>query len=379
MASGSRYNYDHGIACQNPNCKSYGRPHPNCKCGGGGLRATAGRIWEKAKGFATTAAQNIGSQLEGYAEGGEVSHCESCQPHLPDCEHFADGGTVEENTQFAQDPALSLDHAILENGLLHTLTKTGHSRSKDPARTSTDFIDSAKRGRNKLDSHAKALLDPRAEPINSNDDDVDALEKHLEDLRMNPQLAQNVGGDLGDSLPDHQVHLAGKLASVMNHFDSIKPKSAQGAPLDKITPPSKKELAHYRRQLAVAQNPALVYQKAKQAMLQPSDMATLQNIYPKLHQSMVSKAGDAVVDAKSQGMELPKHAKRGLGTLMQQNLGFVHTPAAMQAIIQANASVQSGQRGGSKGKATNKAVDESNKTAELEATPLQARQLDKKS
>lgn len=376
---GTRYNYDKGIPCQNPNCRSYGKPHPNCKCGGGGLGATAGRLWEKAKGFASTAAQNIGSQLEGYAEGGEVHYCSHGMVHEEDCEHFANGGEVAENTQFAQDPGMAVDHAILANGLLHTLTKTGHSRSEDPAKIPTDFMDSAKRGRKKLDGHAKALLDPKADPIESNPDDVDGLAKHLDEIRANPSLAENVGGDLGNSLPDHQVHLAGKLASVMNYFDAIKPKSAQGAPLDKIMPPSQKEQMHYRRQLEVAQNPALVYQKAKQAMLQPGDMNTLQSIYPKLHQSMVGKAGDAIVDAKSQGMELPKHAKRGLGTLMSQNLGFTHTPAAMQAIIQANAPTPSGQQGGGKHKATNKAVDESNKTADLEATPLQARLLDRKS
>jgi hypothetical protein len=339
---------------------------------------TASGLWNKAKGFASTAAQNIGSQLEGFAEGGEVHHCSTGMPHDENCPHFADGGTVQDNTQFAQDPGLAVDHAILQNGLLHTLTKTGRTKSDEPGRASSEFIESAKKGKKKLAGHAKSLLDPKAEPIKSNPEEVDGLEKHLNELRMNPHLAENVGGDLGDNLPDHQVHLAAKLASVMNHFDSIRPASSQGGPLDKINPPSQKEMAHYRRQLEVAQNPALVYQKAKQAMLQPGDMNTLQSIYPKLHDSMVSQAGDAVVDAKSEGKELPKHAKRGLGQLMSQNLGFVHTPLAMQFIIQANSSVPPQGPGKSKGKATNKAVDESNKTAQLEATPLQSRQLDKR-
>lgn len=49
--------------CLNPNCKSNGRPHPNCRC------------------------------YAGMAEGGQVGHfCEQKQPHGPSCEYFAKGG-----------------------------------------------------------------------------------------------------------------------------------------------------------------------------------------------------------------------------------------------------------------------------------------------
>lgn len=48
--------------CLNPACKSYGQPHPFCKCHGG------------------------------MAKGGEVGACNG--PHQPDCEYFAEGGAV---------------------------------------------------------------------------------------------------------------------------------------------------------------------------------------------------------------------------------------------------------------------------------------------
>lgn len=52
--------------CQNPNCKSYGQPHPNCKCHGG------------------------------YAAGGGVGpFCSVQRAHANDCEYFAEGGEVE--------------------------------------------------------------------------------------------------------------------------------------------------------------------------------------------------------------------------------------------------------------------------------------------
>ena len=60
---------DAGLPCLNPNCKSQGKPHPNCRCYSGG---------------------------EAYARGGEVSklrYCAHGMPHKHDC-MYAKGGPV---------------------------------------------------------------------------------------------------------------------------------------------------------------------------------------------------------------------------------------------------------------------------------------------
>ncbi len=51
-----------GLPCENTACKSYGKPHPNCRCHGG------------------------------LAEGGEVAFCSKDREHQAGCEYFADGG-----------------------------------------------------------------------------------------------------------------------------------------------------------------------------------------------------------------------------------------------------------------------------------------------
>lgn len=56
--------YDAGLPCKNPACKSHGSPHPFCKCYGN------------------------------MAEGGDVWFCAEKRDHNPDCEYFADGGSV---------------------------------------------------------------------------------------------------------------------------------------------------------------------------------------------------------------------------------------------------------------------------------------------
>lgn len=49
--------------CKNQNCKSFGTPHPNCKCYGG------------------------------YSDGGKIGHfCYSKKSHQNDCEYFSEGG-----------------------------------------------------------------------------------------------------------------------------------------------------------------------------------------------------------------------------------------------------------------------------------------------
>ena len=50
--------------CLNPQCKSYGKSHPNCRCWGPG-------------------------GPEKLAEGGDVEHfCSGDNAHMPGCEHY---------------------------------------------------------------------------------------------------------------------------------------------------------------------------------------------------------------------------------------------------------------------------------------------------
>jgi hypothetical protein len=56
--------YDAGLPCKNASCKSYGSPHPNCRC------------------------------YSSLAHGGEAHFCDITQPHDPSCEYYQGGGAV---------------------------------------------------------------------------------------------------------------------------------------------------------------------------------------------------------------------------------------------------------------------------------------------
>lgn len=56
------------LPCENPSCRSYGQPHPNCRCHGG------------------------------LAEGGDVAFCSTDRKHDDSCEYFADGGDTAQGS-----------------------------------------------------------------------------------------------------------------------------------------------------------------------------------------------------------------------------------------------------------------------------------------
>lgn len=372
--------------CLRSGCRSP-EGHPNCKCWSDKTESQMAALGYKESGSTKGMTKNSYGQFDkpyigGYAHGGEVSFDDIGPHHNEDCPHFASGGQVEENQEFASNPDLSLDHAIINHGLLHALTKTGHSKSEDPTRVVSDHRDAARRGRRELQTHSKNLFSQHKDHrIDSDDAHGDALGAHLDDLQANPAQALDVGGTLGMQAPTHAAALGAKTAAAMNYFQGIKPKSQQFSPLDEPTPPSKSDTAHYRRQLGVAERPQSVLQSMKDGMTSPEDLATLHAIYPKLAQAMQGHATEALIEAKTKGTEIPYKQKMTLSMMLGQPLDSTMTQPTMMAIIQANGGAQSAQapqKGGKKSGMTATTLKAVEKADSLALTPLQKIQADDK-
>lgn len=346
------YAYDRDLPCKNPYCKSHGRPHPNCKCYNSGFSAEQGQ----------------------YAQGGQI--CEG--PHKENCEHFADGGTIQENHEFINNPMKTLDQVGAHHGLHHLLTKVGHNgRSENQFKHLEEYKDSAKRGKKTIDGHMSDFIGPKKPEIKHDQDGINQLKQHLNNLQVHPDQALNVGGNLGQTAPDHAAALGMKTANAMNYLQSIKPMASQGGPLDPLEPVSKAKENQYDRQLAIAQNPMQVLHRVKNGTILPQDLKTLHNVYPELGRSIISKASDAIIDAKSKNMKIPYKQKQGLSMLLGQPLDFIQTPQAMQAIIKANSPMQAPQSQGKPKKATQVELNQINKVDEQLATPDQKRLMGK--
>lgn len=341
--------------CINPSCKSYGRSHPNCLC-----YAPGGESEQQER------------TILAFAHGG---FCSAQRAHKSDCPHFAEGGDVEDNMQYAQDPEMAVDHSIANHGLLHTITKTGFSKSEDPDRTHMDFLDSHKRGKGMLQKHANDMTDPKAEGVESNADDIGALKDHMSMVAHDPMSLMNVGGDLGDRYPALKTQLIGKASNAINYLSSIKPMNSQGSPLDPVNKPSKMAESQYDRQVSIAQNPRLIFQHAKDGTIIPQDLKTISTLYPKLSQSIVANVTKTLIENKK-GLTIKQ--KRSLSALSGQDLMFTQSPGAMQAIMHANSGMNQGTLGSAPKKASGVELKQINEVNKLDSTNLQARLADRK-
>lgn len=348
--------------CRNPSCPSRGKSHPNCRCG-------APSFSQQSK------------NLEYDAYGGQVGnhHCNSNLPHQEGCEFYATGGEIKDNQEFHDHPDLAIDHAAVAHGLLHILTKTGHSKSPDPNKSADDFRNHARAGKNALHNHLNSTFD-KQEEMKADREGVKALRDHLQSIQENPQQLLDVGGNLGASFPDHALALGAKTAQAVNYLQSIKPRPQQNAPLDDISKPDPLADSNYHRQLEIAQNPLMALQLAKQGRSHPADLQTINALYPKLGESMKNGVGASLIQAKVDGKPISYKHKQGLSAILGQPVDSTQSPQAMRAIIAAQAPPAPKAAPPKKGKTG--ATAETQKTIkEVDAmyqTPDQARLLDRR-
>lgn len=347
--------------CLNPHCRSHGRPHPNCLC------------------------YSLGPGAETFADGGVVEgSCPEPSPHRPSCEYYVHGGAVEQSPealeatqQFHANPELALDHSVLHTGLHYALTRTGKSKSQDPNRNHEDFRYNHDRGKKRLGALSAGMATGGQKHEVPN---TEALSGLIADVNANPEKALEAGGNLGDSLPGHALAVSAKLATASQYLNSIKPKAQQAAPLDRPTEPSKIDEYNYQRQVQIVENPSVLYKHAQEGRLQPQDLKTLGTVYPQLVKAIQDKAFETLASHKAKEGKLTRKQREGLSYLLGQPLSYTQSPGAAQAIMQANAPQQPPAPAG-KGsqKASSAELEQINKVNKLDETPLQARQMNRKS
>lgn len=417
--------YDNGLPCRNPACRSHGRPHPNCKCYGAAEHGSQ-------EGTGTTA----------FAKGGPV-----CQgPHQPGCEYYlAGGGALVEPPKHAH-PSITLGHAAVHHGLTGMLKDVGNSnlvapekhrrhmekvrghlstgnmdkaidslqdhplagrapRAKlepivhrlapemvskemdpDSFRASADYLHSAIKGHDALTKHMSNFFDKQtnSEKVKADPERRKNLDDFMKNSQEKPEDLLEVGGSLGHYLPDHAAALGQLSAQAVNYLNSIRPKPVQLNPLDEPVPPTETAMEEFDRQLDIAENPMLVLQHARAGELLPDDVKTVRLLYPALYQSMLSKATDALVAAKSGGKEIPYHQSVSIGLLFGQPLESSMTPMGLQSIMRANGSQetqeqqQMAKQKKSQSRPTGAQLKVIEKTDNLYETPIEKRQINQK-
>jgi hypothetical protein len=403
--------------CRNENCKSYGKPHPNCRC------------------YGNSGGEGYG---DGYADGGEVeSYCSSSRAHHAGCEYFAGGGMVK--NPLPEFPQAICDHVSAHKGLLGMLNDVGHSKisnedhhdklkeatehakngdsesmteslSGHPLvggigktrlspimsqmsgpvansdvhpqsfRSGVDFYDSAKHGSDKISSKVSNILNAKSEKHEPDKDQREGLKKKLKEIAEDPKELFKIGGSLGHYLPAHAAQTAESAATALGYLKSIKPRPQQPGLMDSVLPASKMEENKYNRALDIANDPTLVIQHAKDGSITSDDMIALTAMYPNLSKSIMNKATEHLIENGTTHKDLKYSQKRALSVLLNQPVMFSQTQPAIAAIMQANAGAQNQpQASGPKNKkASGVELKQINMVNKNQATPLQERQIDRK-
>lgn len=421
------------LPCQNPNCKSEGRPHPNCHCYDHIHGNEKNRITREDPGvqFPGTTRGMKRKKMRGggykyMAKGGSVeasdNYCSLGVAHGPSCEYFADGGSV--STQ--EYPQETHDHSAAHHGLGGMLSNVGNAKLKDPDqhdqtllnihkefpeeghplvggigkenlhsimptmiksasgknphpeafRGSVDYLHSSIKGRDKISSKINGLFD-KSKPEKMDAAARKSLKEKITDLTVNPHKMLELGGNLGHYMPEQTAQLAETTSNAVQYLNSLRPTSDRSAPLDAQMPPSKYDEIKYDRALDIASDPTLVIDYAKDGLLETQDIQTLHALYPKLAQSITQKATEFLIEKNLDDSKLTRAQKRSLSALIGQPLTFTQGPDAIKAIMQANSTAQSETQGAPK-KATGVELKQINKVDNNSATPLQYRQLSRK-
>ena len=119
--------YDAGLPCLNPNCKSHGKPHPNCRC------------------------------YSPHANGGEVGklrYCAHGMPHMAGCE-YAKGGQVSEDNLASGKGGVSEQGEDIR-AAYNTRREGAHN--PHPPKVHEQFAKAEAKGRAAMERHVKPNL-----------------------------------------------------------------------------------------------------------------------------------------------------------------------------------------------------------------------------
>lgn len=163
------------------------------------------------------------------------------------------------------------------------------------------------------------------------DKSLKKLDKKLEESQRNPQSLMDVGGHIGDYMPDHAQHLAQVAANATQYLNSLRPTSFRPAPLDKEIEPNAEQKAKYNQALTIAEQPLTVMTKIKDGTLTSQDVMHLNNLYPGLYAGLKEKLMDNLIKSQSEDDNMPYKTKISLSLFMGQPLDSTMTPQILQA------------------------------------------------
>lgn len=298
--------YAAGLPCKNPNCKSEGKPHPNCKCYGA------------------------------MAKGGEVEHfCSRNMHHEPSCKYFAKGGEAKVPEKQEMDPSHAISGYIAHHG--------GAGLLNDKLNDIEKYHDHIKKGHKKLDDHTESLFSGKSIQRQENPKSKQNLENWLTKGGAYEDVQNAISGQDPDSsnplqnhnlsqlYPEHNLLLQSSKGRVSNYLNGLKPQSNAPRLAFDSEPDNTQSKKDYSDALNIAHDPLSVLHEIKKGTADLLHVKHLTSMYPELLESMQKKITGHIIEAQLK-KEKPNYIiRQGLSLLMGTPLSGELSPQGIQS------------------------------------------------
>jgi hypothetical protein len=204
--------------------------------------------------------------------------------------------------------------------------------------------------------------------------------KRLQSLSPEALVDHLATGPISSAPSPLRPHLTAIATRGLSALSNALPRTPTGLPGDHqpdVTAEAKKRFLEIHK---IVDDPLSVLDHAHAGTLTPEHMSILKQVHPEQAAQIRAQAAEQLA-AHKKPESLAPHAKRSLGLLMDQPIQLIDTQPGMAAIMAANTPSQSNQLMKQKpskapSAATQKTIE---KTDRLYATPLERRQIDRKS
>lgn len=203
-------------------------------------------------------------------------------------------------------------------------------------KTAADLIERVYKGQKLVEKATKAVFQAGKavlpDALYPDEKKVQKLDKKLKELAQNPEPLFDIGGKTAHYMPEHAQSMGQTAANAVNWINEQRPKAPQMGILDSPAAIPKEVEDHYHRTLQIAEQPLVALQHLKDGTLQPSDVQTVQVLYPELYQKLSQGLVSELIEAKTNGEPLPYKMTLGLSMFLAQPLDGTMTPEGIQAL-----------------------------------------------
>lgn len=203
-------------------------------------------------------------------------------------------------------------------------------------KSAVEFIGHAIKGENLINNSVKNIFKAGAtvlpEKLLPTQRDREKLHKILEELNADSRSLIDVGGETSAYMPEHGTALGSIAASTTNYLNAIRPNTQKQSPLDEEPVVDMAQKDEFDRALNIAEQPLVVLNHIKDGTLTPSDMISLNQMYPNLYAKLRGKIGNELIEHVSKKETLPYKMRIGLSMFLMEPLDSTMKPESIQSI-----------------------------------------------